>query len=99
MFESISNILIFVLTVWLAYLFFFRKTHLVPRLFIVWLASIVVIRVIDRLLVSSLPLAAEQTSGWFTSELGRSVTNAVIWIPYFIRSIRVRNTFVDTVVV
>jgi hypothetical protein len=95
LFEAVSNILIFVLTLWLAYLFFFRKSALVPRLFIIWLASHVVIQMIDWLLTNSLPLAEPSANGVLTS-LGRSIVNAAIWIPYFIWSIRVKNTFIDT---
>jgi hypothetical protein len=95
-FEVATSVLIFVFTLWLAYLFFFRKSPLVPRLFIIWLASQLIIQTIDRLLVNSLPLAAEQSGSGVTSGLGRAITNAVIWIPYFIWSIRVKNTFIDT---
>ena len=95
-FEVATSVLIFVFTLWLAYLFFFRKSPLVPRLFIIWLASQLIIQTIDRLLVNRLPLAAEQSGSGVTSGLGRAITNAVIWIPYFIWSIRVKNTFIDT---
>ena len=96
-FEAVTSVLIFIFTLWLAYLFFIRKSPRVPRLFIVWLASQVIIRIIDQLLVNSLPLAAEQSRSGVMSDLGRSITNAAIWIPYFIWSIRVKNTFIDTV--
>ena len=94
-FEAVSNILIFALTLWLAYLFFFRKSALVPRLFIIWLAAHFVIQLLDWLLTKSLPLPEQSANGVLTS-LGRSIVNALIWIPYFIRSIRVKNTFVGT---
>ena len=93
-FEVATSVLMFVFTVWLIYLFFFRKTPLVPRLFIIWLAGHLVIQIIDRLLVNSLPLAAEPNRGGALVDLGRSIINAAIWIPYFIWSIRVRNTFI-----
>jgi Protein of unknown function (DUF2569) len=95
-FESITSVLMFVFTLWLAYLFFFRKSALVPRLFIIWLASHLIIQIIDWLLTNRLPLAVEQSPNGIVSSLGRSITNAAIWIPYFIWSIRVKNTFVDT---
>jgi hypothetical protein len=95
-FEAATSVLIFIFTLWLAYLFFFRQSARVPRLFIVWLASQVVIRIVDQLLVNRLPLAAEQSGSAGISDLGRSITNAAIWIPYFIRSTRVKNTFIDT---
>lgn len=94
-FEAVSNILIFALTLWLVYLFFFRKSALVPRLFIIWLAAHFVIQMLDWLLTKSLPLP-EQSANGVLSSLGRSIVNAVIWIPYFIWSVRVKNTFVGT---
>lgn len=95
LFEAVSNTLIFLLTLWLAYLFFFRKSALVPRLFVIWLASHLIIQVADWLLKKSLPLAPEQVGGGITSELGRSITHAAIWIPYFVWSVRVKNTFIN----
>jgi hypothetical protein len=96
LFEAMSNMLIFALTLWLAYLFFFRKSALVPRLFVIWLASHLIIQIIDWLLTKSLPLPAEPVGNGVVSSLARSIISAAIWIPYFIWSIRDRNTFVDT---
>ena len=96
LFEALGNILIFALTLWLAYLFFFRKSALVPRLFVIWLASHLVFQILDWLLTRSLPIAAEQSGNGVSSSLGRAITNAAIWIPYFIWSTRVKNTFADT---
>jgi hypothetical protein len=95
-FESVTSILMFAFTLWLAYLFFFRKSPRVPRLFIVLLAAQLIIQVIDWVLTKNLPLPAEQSGNGFVSSLGRSIINAAIWIPYFLWSIRVRNTFADT---
>jgi hypothetical protein len=96
-FEAVSGVLIFAFTLWLGYLFFFRKTARVPRLFIIWLASYVLMHAIDWLLVNSLPQIEGQSDSGVMRELGRSVVSAAIWIPYFLQSIRVKNTFVDTV--
>jgi hypothetical protein len=94
-FEAASGMLLFIFTLWLGYLFFFRKSARVPRLFIVWLACHVIINIIDRALTNYLPLATEQSDHEVVSGLGRSITNAAIWIPYFIWSIRVKNTFIN----
>jgi Protein of unknown function (DUF2569) len=93
-FEAASGILLFIFTLWLGYLFFFRKSARVPRLFIAWLACHLIVRIIDRVLTNSIPLVAGQSDHEVVSGLGRSIMNAAIWIPYFIWSIRVKNTFV-----
>jgi hypothetical protein len=95
-FEVATSVLTFAFTVWLAYLFFLRKSPLVPRLFIIWLAYQVILQTIDWNLVNALPVAQDHSGNGITTALGRSITNAVIWIPYFIWSVRVRNTFIDT---
>ena len=94
-FEATSGILLFIFTLWLGYLFFFRKSARVPRLFIAWLACQLVVRIIDRILTNSIPLAAGQAGHDVVSGLGRSIMNAAIWIPYFVWSIRIKNTFID----
>jgi hypothetical protein len=92
-FEATTSLLIFIFTLWLGYLFFFRKSAQVPRLFIAWLVFNLLVKIIDRVLISRLPLAGGTPDFAIVSSLGRSITNAAIWIPYFIRSIRVKNTF------
>lgn len=94
-FESITSVLMFAFTLWLVFSFFFRKSPRVPRLFVVWLATALTIQVIDWLLTKSLPLPADPSGNGLINSLGRSIINAAIWIPYFIRSIRVKNTFID----
>jgi hypothetical protein len=92
-FEATTSLLIFIFTLSLGYLFFFRKSARVPRLFIAWLVCNLIVKIIDRVLISCLPLTGGAPDFEIVSSLGRSITNAAIWIPYFIWSIRVKNTF------
>jgi hypothetical protein len=95
LFEAVSDVLLFALTLWLAYLFFFRKSVFVPRLYVIWIASHLVMQTVDWLLTMNLPLAGEHPNSGVPADLRRSIIGAVIWIPYFIRSVRVKNTFIN----
>jgi hypothetical protein len=72
---------------------FFRKSRLFPRLYMVLLAASVVFILLDAWLVTLVlpdePMLDPET----TKELGRSLITSLIWIPYMLRSIRVKNTF------
>ncbi len=92
LFEAASTIVLFIFTLWLGY-FFFRKSPRVPQLFIFWLAINLVIQTIDLILMNSIPLAAGQSDQQVVGGLVRSIGSAAIWIPYFIKSVRVKNTF------
>lgn len=89
--EVIVNIAMFAFTVALIW-FFFNKSRRTPRLYVVWLAVLVVIQVIDSALVSSLGMPVDGDS---MRDLIRSGITAAIWIPYFLTSKRVKNTFVE----
>jgi hypothetical protein len=89
--ELLMNIALVVGTVWLAVLFF-KKSRRVPTLMIVWIAGNIGIQVVDRLLTRFIPALAEQAH---LPELIRGLIAAAIWIPYFMKSVRVRNTFVN----
>jgi len=97
LFEAASTILLFIFTLWLGYLFFFRKSPQVPLLFIFWLAINLIIQTIDLILMNSIPLAAGQSDQQVVGGLVRSIGSAAIWIPYFIKSVRVKNTFTRAV--
>ena len=68
---------------------FFRRHPLVPRLMIAWLATNLAAAVLLFF------WAKEVFNEWpeFGSSLGRPIAMAVIWIPYFLLSRRVKLTF------
>ncbi|WP_127594457.1 DUF2569 family protein [Paenibacillus lautus] len=53
------------------------------------------VSIVDYAAVSQIEIMAQGDTGKFISELIRSLLYASIWIPCFIRSKRVRNTFVN----
>ncbi|WP_158289074.1 DUF2569 domain-containing protein [Rubrivivax albus] len=72
-----------------------QKSRHAPRLAIVWLGWGVVFGVLDYVIAGQIPAVAEQSGSEAIRELSRSVAGAAIWIPYFLRSRRVKNTFVQ----
>ena len=92
LFEAVANVGFLVFTLWLGYLFV-RQSSRTPAVFIVWLLINVAIQVIDLLLAQSIPVVAEESTAAVGREIFRAILQAAIWIPYFLRSERVRNTF------
>lgn len=91
--EMLLNGALFVFTLWLLWLFF-KTSKRVPKLMVIWFASIAAIQIIDHMLVAQIPAAASQPLDPATiKDWIRSLIGAAIWIPYFLKSKRVRNTF------
>lgn len=90
-FESVANVAMFAFTLAVMW-FFFHKSRRTPRLFIVWLALLALTQIVDSALASSAGLPIDNAS---MHDIIRSVAAAAIWIPYFLVSKRVRNTFVE----
>jgi transglutaminase-like putative cysteine protease len=91
LFELVSQIGIFVFAILLAVLFFRRRSS-VPSLYIGFQLISTVQLVLDQLLVHSIPQAVVGAGN--TGQAIGSVIGAMIWIGYFMKSERVRNTFV-----
>lgn len=94
LFELVTNLLVGVFTVVLLVLFL-RKSRRVPLLMIALLAGHVLIQVVDWALVGTIPALAHDPKAQDFSDLRRALIGAAIWIPYFVKSRRVRNTFVN----
>ena len=92
-FEIGANLALFSLTLWLAWLFF-HKSVKVPRLFIIWLLAQAALHITDQLFGSLIPAVASQPDAEGSREVVRALIAMAIWIPYFLKSKRVRNTFV-----
>jgi hypothetical protein len=92
LFEAVSNSLLILASIALLVMFL-RRHRLVPKLMIAWLASWPIVLALDVWLAGLVPAAAAALTGAETLEMFRAVLGSAIWILYFVRSKRVRNTF------
>lgn len=74
---------------------FYQKKAIVPRLMIVFYSVSLLCVTIDTLLYLQIPFLAELETGNPYKDMIRSAIGSAIWIPYFLKSVRVRNTFVN----
>ena len=91
-FEVCGNALVVALALTLLVLFF-RKSPLFPTLAVVYLALNVVFVVGDYFMGGMIPAVAASNDPDSMKEVVRSLVGAAIWIPYMLRSKRVKNTF------
>ncbi len=91
--ETIGNGFFILFDLVLIFLFF-TKSHRFPLLFIIFLASNLLFVVGDFFMADLIPAIAEQEDEDSFKEMTRSIVNTAIWIPYFLVSKRVKNTFV-----
>ncbi len=96
-FEVLANLALIFFTLLLSWLFFSRSKR-VPALFVLWLALLAGTQIVDQLLTAQIPALAEQpTDPAVMRDLARSIISAAVWIPYFLKSVRVKNTFIEPV--
>lgn len=94
-FELAANLGLLIAYALLALLFFTRRSS-VPRVFIALTAATVGIALLDAVLIAMIPAAAKNVTAKDAVELARTGIVAALWIAYFLRSERVRTTFVRT---
>lgn len=76
--------------------YFMKGKRILPRLMIVWLSALLVTTVADQYFSNLVPFIAQQpTDPSDVKALARSIVGCVVWIPYFLRSKRVKATFVN----
>ncbi|MBY0118027.1 DUF2569 domain-containing protein [Paenibacillus sp. FSL R5-0623] len=92
-FEMVYNTLFLLFSVYTIFAFYSKKAIL-PRLMIIFYGLSLAVGIIDYLLLLQIPLAKELEDGSSIREIAKSVITCAIWIPYFIKSERVHNTFV-----
>ncbi|MEK3885610.1 DUF2569 domain-containing protein [Paenibacillus sp. PL2-23] len=74
---------------------FYRRKAVTPRLFIILYAVNLVVTIIDTALVVTIQNAIGLVSqGNLYADVIRNALTCAIWIPYFLKSERVANTFV-----
>jgi hypothetical protein len=92
-FELATNVALIVFTLVLLVLFL-RTSRRVPKLMIVLMLAQIAIQGVDLVLVGFIPALASDPDAHSKRDLVRALVAAAIWIPYFLTSKRVRNTFV-----
>lgn len=93
-FEIAGNLFFGCFAIYLLYLFF-RKNYRLPKKYIIFLITNIVFIVTVHFAVGLIPEAADpDTDSQSMKEIVRAIIAASIWIPYFLKSERVRNTFV-----
>lgn len=92
-FETIYNVILLAFSVYILIKFYKRKS-VVPRLLIIFYIATPVIGIIDYVLLQQIPLARELGNGESLRGIFRSAITGAIWTAYFIKSERVRNTFI-----
>ena len=92
-FEIVGNS-IFILANIVLIFFYFAKHYRFPALFITMLALNALFVVGDFFLGKMIPAVAAANDPQSVREIARTLAAAAIWIPYFLRSKRVMNTFV-----
>jgi hypothetical protein len=94
LFEIIGNGLFILFPIIIA-IFFFQKRQFVPKLIIVLLLSNLLFLAIDFFAADLIPAVASQEDTASLMELARVFIACLIWVPYFLVSKRVKETFVD----
>ena len=92
-FEIVCNCLIIVFGLFVLF-YLIRKSKKTPKLAIAWLILGFIFVVGDYFFADMIPLIAAQPEDPETiKEVARSTIGAVIWVPYFLVSKRVKATF------
>lgn len=92
-FEIAGNTFFLIFSIALIFLFFTRSYRF-PTLFMLFIASNLLFVASDFVFADLIPALAAEGDAESIKELTRSITGAIIWIPYFLVSKRVKNTFV-----
>ena len=92
-FEIVGNLFFVISAIALIFLLF-RKSHRFPVLMIGFLLLNPAFVIIDHFLGNLIPFIANLDDPATFTEITRAVGGAMIWVPYFLVSKRVKNTFV-----
>lgn len=75
---------------------FFRKQKRAPDIYIFFMACNLIIRLLDLIVTTVLIDDPDRDYSMEVWELIRLTVVCAIWIPYFRKSVRVKNTFIRT---
>src|SRR5574341_1139919 len=91
--EVIINVLFLIFSIAVAILFFQRK-KIVPKLIIILYLTYLVFLVVDYFVSDLIPFVAAQDDSDTERQIIQAFFITAIWVPYFIKSKRVKGTFV-----
>ena len=93
-FEMSANVILLILVL-VVLVKFLGKRRSTPRLMIIWLLAATFVQIADAVLTRQIPAVAASAEISDYRDLIRTVIFSVVWIPYFLVSRRVKNTFVE----
>lgn len=94
LFELIGNLSFIVFAI-VSLVLFLTKSRLLPKLMVMYLSLNAVFLVGDYFLAEMIPAVASQPIDRDTiRSIARAIGGVIIWVPYFLVSKRVKNTFV-----
>ncbi len=96
--ELITNSVLIVFSLYLLFLYF-TKSYRFPKLMIIFYILNLFILVGDYIFANMIPEIANDTNLETVREILSTVAATLIWIPYLLKSKRVKNTFVKEEVV
>ena len=94
-FELVFNILSLVFSI-LMVILFFQKRYTFPKIYIIYLFTTLAGLTIDYFVARAIPFIREQKTAKDSAEIIGYGISVVIWGLYFLKSQRVKNTFVET---
>ncbi|WP_440962198.1 DUF2569 domain-containing protein [Paenibacillus nitricinens] len=92
-FEIVFTLAILIFSVYIL-INFYGKKSILPRLLIIFYVLVPLVGIIDYILLIQIPLVRELETGKSLRNIIRPVMTSAIWIAYFIKSERVKNTFI-----
>lgn len=92
-FSIIYNISMLIFTIF-SIVQFYRKKAMLPRLMIILYTVAISMSILDLIMLQQLTFVTDEEMKTLITNLGRNIIAGGIWIPYFIKSKRVKNTFV-----
>lgn len=92
-FEALFSVALLIFCVCIL-IMFYRKKSVLPRLMIIMYSVNFIFILLELILLFQIPFLRETEDGSSIRDLIRSILVCAIWIPYFIKSERVHNTFI-----